>query len=296
MKKRRIVISLLVTVMAACLMVQAAQAVQDAYSHVSGGNFKGVPEEYRQTVRYLSRMDYLEASNTPNDAYPQGQPTARDACYGTTEELIVFGEDDTMFFQGLGVHPKAPNRPIMGSVESWTIYDVRNLCADRFYSAVGITNPKGREGRSKGVIFRVYGDYEGNGDYVLLAESEVITKKMAGEFDVDITGVQYLKLVVAAASTVHDSSASAWGNACVYATKENRPVAPPETTAPEETGPKTTEPPAEPENTEPAPTQPAPVKEPGTNPLGGVLGLVIVGLIAAGAGAAIVIFVKKPRK
>lgn len=294
-KLKEVICALLVIAAAASWMVFPTNAAQEkAYTHVSGGAFQGVPEEYRQTMQYLSRIDYLEASNTPNDAYPQGQPTARDACYGTTEELIVFGEDDTMFFQGLGVHPKAPNRPIQGSIESWTIYDVRNLCADRFYSAVGITNPNGKEGKSKGVIFRVYGDYAGQGEYVLLAESEAITMKMAGEFDVDITGVQYLKLVVVAASTTNTSSASAWGNACVYATKENEPMVP-VTTAPSEETVPTEEAPTQPTVTEPAPTQPAPA-DVAASPWAHILGLVIVGLAAAAAGAAIAIFRKESGK
>lgn len=280
-KLEKVICALLVIAAAACWTGLTANAAQEqAYAHVSGNAFQGVPEEYRQTMCYLSRIDYLEASNTPNEEYPQGQPTARDACYGTTEELIVFGEEDTMFFQGLGVHPKAPNRPIMGSIESWTIYDVRNLCADRFYSAVGITNPNGREGKSKGVIFRVYGDYEGNGEYALLAESETITMKMAGEFDVDITGVQYLKLVVVAASTTHTSSASAWGNACVYATKENEPMVPETTAAAKETDP-TEKAPTQPAATDPAPTQPAPADK---NPIAQIVGVVIVGLAAAALG------------
>ncbi len=283
MKKRKKVVCALLMTAAVCWMAFTANAAgeqENAYTHVSGSAFRGVPEEYRQTMCYLSRMDYLEASNTPNEEYPQGQPTARDACYGTTEELIILGEEDTMFFQGLGVHPKAPNRPIMGSIESWTIYDVRSLRADRFYSAVGITNPNGKEGKSKGVVFRVYGDYEGNGEYVLLAQSEPITMKMAGEFDVDITGVRYLKLVVVAASTTHTSSASAWGNACVYATKQNESLVPVTTAAAEETDP-TEKAPTQPAATDPVPTQPAPAHK---APVAQLVGVGIVGLAAAAAG------------
>lgn len=91
-----------------------------------------------------------------------------------------------------------------------------DLNADRFYAAVGLTNDKGKEGASKGVIFRVYADYQGNGNYKLLAHSGCLDGRETGEFDLDITGVKTLKLTVEAASTTHTSSASAWANACVY--------------------------------------------------------------------------------
>ena len=139
--------------------------------------------------------------------------------YGSEVDLIIMGEMDKAFFKGLGVHPKNPKQPVNGSIESWTTYDVSGLDCDRFYSAVGITNDKGKDGASKGVVFRVYADYDGTGNYKLLAHSGYIGGRDSGEFDLDITGVKTLKLVVVSAADTHASSASAWGNACVYSSK-----------------------------------------------------------------------------
>ena len=117
------------------------------------------------------------------------------------------------------MHPKNPALPVDYSIESWTLYDISELGANRFYSALGITNSNGKAGKSQGVIYRIYADY-GDGVFVKIGESENLTKKMSGEFiDVDITGVKILKLAVVCGGTAHDSSACAWAGASFYSTE-----------------------------------------------------------------------------
>ena len=183
------------------------------------GEYVGLGDEYSRGLIWLSSLTYTDASNTTNSAHPNGQPTSLDYPYNSPTGIIILGDADRAFHRGLGVHPKNPSAPVNGTIQSWTIYDLTGLDVDRFYSAVGITNDKGKEGASKGVIFRVYADYEGNGNFKELSHSGCLTGRESGEFDLDITGVKTLKLVVEAASSTHASSASAWANACVYNSK-----------------------------------------------------------------------------
>jgi len=191
----------------------------DGFVPSSDGEYTGVNDKHFKSIIYLSDLEYLDASNTTNSANPNGQPTTLDHPYNDKASLIIIGENEQAFFKGLGVHPKNPSAPVNDSIQSWTTYDVSDLNADRFYAAVGLTNDKGKEGASKGVIFRVYADYDGNGNYKLLSHSGCLDGRETGEFDLDITGVKTLKLTVEAASSTHASSASAWANACVYDSK-----------------------------------------------------------------------------
>lgn len=188
----------------------------DGFIPSSDGEYAGVDKKHYSSIVYLSDLQYLDASNTTNSANPNGQPTTLDHPYNDKTSLIIIGENERAFFKGLGVHPKNPKAPVNDSIQSWTTYDVSDLDADRFYAAVGLTNDKGKEGASKGVVFRVYADYDGNGNYKLLAHSGCLDGRDSGEFDLDITGVKTLKLTVEAATSVYASSASAWANACVY--------------------------------------------------------------------------------
>ena len=221
----------------------------DNYYPSKDGTYMGLPMEYDKWSVFLSALTYVDSSNTSNATYPMGQPTTIDHPYGKPEDIICIGEQEALFFDGLGMHPKNPVLPIDYSIESWTIYDVAELGANRFYSAIGITNSNGKAGKSQGVIYRVYVDY-GDGTWVKVAESENITKRMSGEFiDVDITGAKLVKLAVICGGTAHDSSGCAWANASFYSTTgpltlpskdtatKNEPVEPTEasTEAPEET-------------------------------------------------------------
>lgn len=188
----------------------------DGFTPSADGEYTGVDSKHIGSVVYLSDLQYLDASNTTNSANPNGQPTTLDHPYNDKASLIIIGENEQAFFKGLGVHPKSPSAPVNDSIQSWTTYDVSELNADRFYAAVGLTNDKGKEGASKGVIFRVYADYSGNGSYKELAHSGCLDGRDSGEFDLDITGAKTLMLTVEAASSTHASSASAWANACVY--------------------------------------------------------------------------------
>ncbi|MBO5322992.1 MAG: NPCBM/NEW2 domain-containing protein, partial [Oscillospiraceae bacterium] len=134
---------------------------------------------------------------------------------------IALGWNGTKFNKGLGVHPAG-----VGDPDHYIIYNVSNLNVDRFYAVVGatgsnITDPK-QTGRD--VIFEVWGstasEYAENIEFVKLAQSDLIREHYISELDVDITGYNFIKLVVKmdSDSVNNYACAVAWGDACVYST------------------------------------------------------------------------------
>ena len=245
------------------------------------GEFTGVDKGYRKSIVYLSDYEYLDSSNTTNADFPKGQPTTRNFTYNSTTELIAIGEMDRVFFNGLGMHPKSPTAPVDGTIESWTTYSLKGIQGDRFHATVGITNTKGKDGASKGVVFRVYGE-NGDGVYKLLAHSGAIVGRMSGEFDLDITGMKTLKLAVVCAGNAHTSSACAFADACIYDStkkvedeKEEIIIIPTEAT-------------------EPAPTEPVPGEEKSAPTALIVAGVSVLGL--AVIGGAILLLTKGKKK
>ncbi|MBE6976656.1 MAG: hypothetical protein E7439_05620 [Ruminococcaceae bacterium] len=251
------------------------------YTPSADGLYAGIPSEHMANSGLLSSMDYVESSNN------NGNPSTLDQPYGDANNLITIGDLDTTFWNGIGMHPKTPK-----DGESWTIYDVSGLNCDRFYSAVGITNPNGKAGAGSGVIFRVYGDY-GDGKYTLLAQSDIVKNKMSGEFDIDISGVKLLKLVVVCGGSSHASSACAWADASVYSTSgtPNLPTEPEPTVKPTTPATKPTTAPTT------APTTESLEKGDASGeafPWGIVIG--IVAAVAVAAGVVVVVIILKKKK
>ncbi|MBE6959133.1 MAG: hypothetical protein E7448_00195 [Ruminococcaceae bacterium] len=113
--------------------------------------------------------------------------------------------------KGFGTHPKSNQAPadIIIDISAYTDPNGQYK-VDTFYSVVGLTNTA-----SKGVYFQVYVD-KGDGNYQLVANSEAITGKTLGEFNVDIKGVKNLKLTVITSTDDHSSSAAAWMSPSIF--------------------------------------------------------------------------------
>lgn len=120
------------------------------------------------------------------------------------------------FTKGFGTHPKANQAEVYINLDVSKFTDPNGEYAcNYFYACVGLTNTA-----SSGVYFQVFADY-GDGKYKLIGNSTQIVKANLGEFNVDITGVKTLRLVVITATMAHGSSASAWLDPCVYKKDEN---------------------------------------------------------------------------
>lgn len=183
---------------------------------------------------------FLESRNTGSDSTPNGS-------YKNPNTTITIGAGFN-FTKGIGMHPMDPNNPVKGSIQSYTLIDISKYTAegsttpaDTFYAVVGFTNANALNGNSTntwGVEFKVYGDKVGDGkNFELLAQtSDPILLRNIGEFNVDITGVKLLKLVVMVpeGATTHASSACAWADAYIFKADANAvkpdysaPVTPP---------------------------------------------------------------------
>ena len=213
------------------LAVPARAVETDVYQANAYTSYDGSYHTPGNPVEYLSDIEWVYSHNHTDNSAAIRDGTFKD------DKLIWLGgasapdslvTDGVLFSKGLGVSPGKASDGKYGASE--TVFNLSGLGATNFYSVVGITNVKGQNYaygddvngetfKGAGVIFQVYGDYVGDGTYQLLSESEHITKTMTGEFNVDITGVKYLKLVVKCYSDAYGanwSMNSAWGNACVY--------------------------------------------------------------------------------
>ena len=187
---------------------------------------------------------------------------------------IALGYNAVKYDKGLGVHPDRG-----GNADRYIVYDVRGLDVNRFYALVGctgnnITNPNTSDYK---ISFELWGSksssYNKN-DFQRLAYVNDLRAYLMGEFDIDITGYNYIKLVVKMSNGFVDNTAcaAAWADACVYnaSASTNEPTTTPTTPATQPSTEPSTEPSVEP-STEPSAeptTEPSvePSEEPSTQP------------------------------
>ncbi len=115
---------------------------------------------------------------------------------------------------GLGVHPNA-----VGSADNEIVYNVSELEGDRFYAVVGVNggNITNQAYYSRYVNFEVWGSTDGN-SYERIAHALDVRAYLTAEFDLDISGYSYIKLVTRMSDESRNnwSCAAAWADACVY--------------------------------------------------------------------------------
>ena len=141
------------------------------------------------------------------------------------KDAIMLSYKGILFEKGLGVHPNT-----YGGADRYIVYNVSSLNAERFYALVGANGTEitktDRNGRA--VTFELWGSAAETYDkdtteFVKLAYVDDIRAYVVGEFDIDISGYNYIKLVVKVFDSPSDSntptnasSAVSWGGACVY--------------------------------------------------------------------------------
>ena len=144
---------------------------------------------------------------------------------GTTKSPI--GKAGTNYDKYFSLHPNSPTATGVNATDSYVILDVTGKNVERFYSIVGISGGAKSHvdtaSDNRGINFRVYGSTAKDGDYVLLASSGEVEGYITGEFDVDISGYNFIKLEVdtAKAANSHGSSAVIWANPTVYSLEAN---------------------------------------------------------------------------
>ena len=141
------------------------------------------------------------------------------------KESIVLSYKGILFEKGLGVHPDAP-----GTADRYIVYNISTLNADRFYALVGANGSEltKNERLGRAVTFELWGSTAETYDkdtteFVKLAYVDDIRVYVVGEFDIDISGYNFIKLVVKVFDAPNDtttptnsSSAVSWGEAALY--------------------------------------------------------------------------------
>lgn len=131
---------------------------------------------------------------------------------------IALGYWGTQYKKGLAVYPNG-----IGEKDYALVYDVNGL-GNHFHAVVGGTDHAVTDPNQTAyfVDFELYGSkdskYSADGNYELLAHAEDIRIYETAEFNVDITGYRYIKLVVKMDPTSPDNqlSASVWADAALY--------------------------------------------------------------------------------
>ena len=237
-------------------------------------------------ITFVSDMDWVESVNLEN------KEAIRNGVWQNGAAIWLGGNSaengGTKFVKGIGVQPQAPTADNNRGA-SWTTVDITGLGVDTFYAAVGGTNAANRENGHNSFIYQVYGGAKAKGKFTLLAQSEPITKTMTGEFKVDISGYNFLKLVIKCTDTgSHGYGNSMWANACVFNSAEGSLVE----------GEVEVTQPTIPTVVKPRPTVPVDKAEGEGKDISAVIiiGLVVVILIAAAVAVALILKKKKNKK
>ena len=134
---------------------------------------------------------------------------------------IAVGYNGIKYEKGLGVHPDAA-----GSDDRYIVYNVKGL-GNHFYAVAGatgynVTEPDTNKSNRR-VIFELWGskadEYSAEAEFEKLAYVDQIRAYIVGEFDIDITGYNYIKLVVkmnAEFDGTNNSCAVVWADASLY--------------------------------------------------------------------------------
>ena len=124
----------------------------------------------------------------------------------------TIGAKNATFAEHFTLHPTK-----LGEPDAYALLDLSSLDCDRLYSIVGIQGGA-KNGTTQGVVFAIYGAATRDGEYDLLASSGDVFGKNTGEFDLDITGYKYIKLVTGLhkGATDYGSRTSSWCNVTAY--------------------------------------------------------------------------------
>lgn len=134
---------------------------------------------------------------------------------------IAVGYNGIKYEKGLGVHPAAA-----GSDDRYIVYNVKGL-GNHFYAVAGatgynVTEPDTNKSNRR-VMFELWGskadEYSAEAEFEKLAYVDQIRAYIVGEFDIDITGYNYIKLVVKMNTEfdgTNDSCAVVWADASLY--------------------------------------------------------------------------------
>ena len=140
---------------------------------------------------------------------------------------IAIGGLGKQFDKGLGFLASPKDTASTNYPDATVVYDLRGLDADYFYSVVGLTGTANNGSTTDKLMnFEVWASkadtYSENAEFVKLAYAQNVRAWLMAEFEVNIAGYNFLKLVGVNTSTATSSTNSGlsgvWADACVYKT------------------------------------------------------------------------------
>ena len=146
---------------------------------------------------------------------------------------IAVGGLGQQFEKGLSFLASPKDTATTDYPDATVVYDLRGLNADYFYSVVGITGSANNGSTTnKFLNFEVWGStaetYSEDMEFVKLAYAQNIRAWLMAEFEVNISGYNFLKLVGVNTSTATTSTNSGlsgvWADACVYSSTDPIPA------------------------------------------------------------------------
>ena len=242
------------------------------YQNATEASGKPVPAVRNDEAWYVSK---------PNTYRYVGGERTKNA--DDIKNKIFLGFNGTEYTKGLGVYAGS-SKAEYDFDENYLTYAVP-AGANRFYAVTGNNGNNSTqvlpEKKYGPIRFELWGGNAKDGEFTLLAYAECYTFEVA-EFNVDITGYSFVKLVHKQAESALPAGTGlecVWANACVY-------------TGTEEVVPPTTETPTEAPTTPAAPTVGAPTvtpteapsnteEQPATDPAVFIIAAVVVVVIAA---------------
>lgn len=192
-------------------IVPTTAAAETDFTLRTDGVFTGISDAIEGTVVDLTDKKYVVDSYIlpKNDQERFVRIDTTDLNSDDARIPAVIGKADQSFDEHLTLHP--------GNKESYVILDVSAFDCDHFYSAVGISADNGKK-NNKGVVFAIYGYNESKEMFEPVANSGNLYGYDSGEFNVDITGYDKLKLTVSITTDSEDyhSRTASWCNVSVY--------------------------------------------------------------------------------
>ena len=146
---------------------------------------------------------------------------------------IAVGGLGQQFDKGLGFLASPKDTTATDYPDATVVYDLRGLNADYFYSVVGITGSANNGSTTnKFLNFEVWAStadtYSEDMEFVKLAYAQNIRAWLMAEFEVNVSGYNFLKLVGVNTSTATTSTNSGlsgvWADACVYSLESPIPA------------------------------------------------------------------------
>ena len=178
---------------------------------------------YNEAPVTVVRNDSVYYISTPSTYHFIGG--TRKASY--TDHGIYLGANAQYYAKGLGVFAGSKKYAVDDTIDNWLTYAVPTGAAS-FGAVVGVNGQNATNAKYGPIRFEVWGGNSVDGEFTMLDAAEVSTYETY-EFDVNIAGYKYIKLVHKQAETATEAGGNlecVWANAAIYTVAEEPDTTP----------------------------------------------------------------------